>query len=238
MGGVLTPGALLRISDSLRVSRGLKKYMKDNEADKGSRYPIVEGLISNLMIFKNIEDEINNAIINENEISDNASTALRNIRRQIISKNDAIKSKLNSIISSQSNKKYLQDSIVTMREGRYVIPVKQENKSSVPGLVHDISSSGGATAFIEPIAVVELNNELRELEVKEREEIERVLAELSNMVGEVSESIMGNQNILEDLDFIFSKGGKLALDMNATKPILNSRGYINIKKSKTSPIKY
>ncbi len=180
--------------------------MKDNEADKGSRYPIVEGLISNLMIFKNIEDEINNAIINENEISDNASTALRNIRRQIISKNDAIKSKLNSIISSQSNKKYLQDSIVTMREGRYVIPVKQENKSSVPGLVHDISSSGGATAFIEPIAVVELNNELRELEVKEREEIERVLAELSNMVGEVSESIMGNQNILEDLDFIFSKG--------------------------------
>lgn len=213
--------------------------MKDNEADKGSRYPIVEGLISNLMIFKNIEDEINNAIINENEISDNASTALRNIRRQIISKNDAIKSKLNSIISSQSNKKYLQDSIVTMREGRYVIPVKQENKSSVPGLVHDISSSGGATAFIEPIAVVELNNELRELEVKEREEIERVLAELSNMVGEVSESIMGNQNILEDLDFIFSKGGKLALDMNATKPILNSRGYINIKKSKTSPpIKY
>jgi len=230
MGGVLTPGALLRISDSLRVSRGLKKYMKDNEADKGSRYPIVEGLISNLMIFKNIEDEINNAIINENEISDNASTALRNIRRQIISKNDAIKSKLNSIISSQSNKKYLQDSIVTMREGRYVIPVKQENKSSVPGLVHDISSSG-ATAFIEPIAVVELNNELRELEVKEREEIERILAELSNMVGEVSESIMGNQNILEDLDFIFSKG-KLALDMNATKPILNSRGYINIKKAR------
>ena len=128
MGGVLTPGALLRISDSLRVSRGLKKYMKDNEADKGSRYPIVEGLISNLMIFKNIEDEINNAIINENEISDNASTALRNIRRQIISKNDAIKSKLNYIISSQSNKKYLQDSIVTMREGRYVIPVKQEIK--------------------------------------------------------------------------------------------------------------
>ncbi|MEW8973980.1 MAG: endonuclease MutS2 [Tissierellaceae bacterium] len=230
MGGSLTPRGLLKVSDSLRVSRGLKKYIKENESDKSSNYSIIEGLVSNLMTFKNIEDEINNAIINENEVSDNASSTLRNIRRQIIGKNDAIKDKLNSIINSQSNKKYLQDSIVTMREGRYVIPVKQENRSKVPGLVHDISSSG-ATAFIEPMAVVELNNELRELEIKEREEIERILAELSNMVGEVSESIMSNQSILQDLDFIFAKG-KLALDMNATKPILNDRGYINMKKAR------
>ena len=230
MGGSLTPRGLLKVSDSLRVSRGLKKYIKENESDKSSNYSIIEGLVSNLMTFKNIEDEINNAIINENEVSDNASSTLRNIRRQIIGKNDAVKDKLNSIINSQSNKKYLQDSIVTMREGRYVIPVKQENRSKVPGLVHDISSSG-ATAFIEPMAVVELNNELRELEIKEREEIERILAELSNMVGEVSESIMSNQSILQDLDFIFAKG-KLALDMNATKPILNDRGYINMKKAR------
>lgn len=230
MGGSLTPRGLLKVSDSLRVSRGLKKYIKENESDKSSNYSIIEGLVGNLMTFKNIEDEINNAIINENEVSDNASSTLRNIRRQIIGKNDAVKDKLNSIINSQSNKKYLQDSIVTMREGRYVIPVKQENRSKVPGLVHDISSSG-ATAFIEPMAVVELNNELRELEIKEREEIERILAELSNMVGEVSESIMSNQIILQDLDFIFAKG-KLALDMNATKPILNDRGYINMKKAR------
>lgn len=230
MGGSLSPGSLLKISDSLRVARGLRKYIREDESDKVSSYPIIEGLVGNLMTFKSIEDEINNAIINENEISDNASSALRNIRRQIIGKNTAIRDKLNSIINSQANKKYLQDSIVTMREGRHVIPVKQENRGKVPGLVHDISSSG-ATVFVEPMAVVELNNELRELEIREREEIERILQELSNMVGEVAENIKGNQSILQDLDFIFAKG-KLALDMNATRPILNSRGYINIKKGR------
>ena len=155
---------------------------------------------------------------------------MRNIRRQIASKNDAIKDKLNSIISSQSNKKFLQDSIVTMREGRYVIPVKQENRSSVPGLVHDMSSSG-ATVFVEPMAVVELNNQLRELEIKEREEIERILAELSALVGSEAQSIGNNENILKRLDFIFAKG-KLALDMKATRPVLNDKGYLNIKKGR------
>ena len=119
---------------------------------------------------------------------------------------------------------------MTIREGRYVIPVKQENRSSVPGLVHDVSSSG-ATAFVEPMAVVELNNELRELEIKEREEIERILKELSNLVAEESENILENQKILQQLDFIFAKG-KLALDMKATRPILNEKGYINIKKAR------
>ena len=230
IGGTLSPGSLLKISDSLRVSRGLKNYIKETKDDKQSKYPIVEGLVEALSIFKHIEDEINNAITSENEISDNASNTLRNIRRQIVSKNDAVKSKLNSIINSQAHKKYLQDSIVTMREGRYVIPVKQENRSNVPGLVHDISSSG-ATAFVEPMVVVELNNELRELEVKEREEIERILKELSNLVAMESESILGNQKILQDLDFIFAKG-KLALDMKAIRPILNEKGYINIKKAR------
>lgn len=230
IGGSLTPGALLKISDSLRVSRGLKNYIRETKEDKSPSFPIVEGLVEDLRPFKNIEDEINNAIINENEISDNASSTLRNIRRQIISKNDAIKDKLNSIISSQSHKKYLQDSIVTMREGRYVIPVKQENRGSVPGLIHDMSSSG-ATVFVEPMAVVELNNQLRELEVKEREEIERILAELSTLVASESVSIGNNEKILKRLDFIFAKG-KLALDFKATKPILNDKGYINIKKGR------
>ena len=230
IGGSLTPGGLLKISDSLRVSRGLKGFIKESQSEKSPHYPIVEGLVIGLSVFKNIEDEINNAIINENEVSDNASSTLRSIRRQIASKNDAVKDKLNSIINSQSNKKYLQDSIVTMREGRYVIPVKQENRGNVPGLVHDVSSSG-ATAFVEPMAVVELNNQLRELEMKERDEIERILAELSAMVAVESESIFNNQKILQKLDFIFAKG-KLALDMKATKPILNDRGYINIKQGR------
>lgn len=230
IGGSLSPGGLLKISDSLRVSRGLKSYIKESKEDKLSNYPIVEGLIEELSVFKHIEDEINNAIINEQEISDNASSTLRNIRRQIVSKNDAIKDKLNSIISSQTNKKFLQDSLVTVREGRYVIPVKQENRSNVPGLIHDMSSSG-ATVFIEPMAVVELNNQLRELEVKEREEIERILVELSNLVASEAFKIANNEKILKRLDFIFAKG-KLALELNATRPKLNDKGYINIKKGR------
>ncbi|WP_353092923.1 endonuclease MutS2 [Tissierella praeacuta] len=230
IGGVLSPSGLLKISDSLRVSRGLKNYIKETKEDKVSDYPIIEGLVEGLRAFKSIEDEINNAIISENEISDNASSTLRSIRRQIISKNESVKDKLNSIINSQNNKKYLQDSIVTIREGRYVIPVKSENRGNVPGLVHDMSGSG-ATLFIEPMAVVQLNNELRELELKEREEIERILRELSNLVAEEAEGIANNQNILQELDFIFAKG-KLALSMKGTRPILNGRGYINIKKGR------
>lgn len=230
IGGVLNPASLIKVSDSLRVSRGLKNYIKETKADKVPNHPIIEELVESLRVYKNIEDEINNAIINENEISDNASSTLRNIRRQIASKNDAIRDKLNSIINSQTNKKYLQDSIVTMREGRYVIPVKQENRSSVPGLIHDMSSSG-ATVFIEPMAVVELNNQLRELEIKEQEEIERILMELSKLVESESEPMGNNEKILKHLDFIFAKG-KLALEMNATRPILNDKGYINIKKGR------
>lgn len=230
IGGSLTPGALLKVSDSLRVSRSLKEFIKDDKSDKASSYPIIEGLIRDLRVFKSLEDEINNAIISENEISDNASNTLRSIRRQILGKNEAIRSKLNSIINSQTHKKYLQDSIVTIREGRFVIPVKQENRGNIPGLVHDISSSG-ATVFVEPMAVVELNNELRELEIKEREEIARILAELSSMVAAEADAILNNQNILQYLDFVFAKG-KLALDMKATKPSLNDRGFINIKKAR------
>jgi len=230
LGGVLSPGALLRIGESLRVSRALKNYLKENKEDKDSIYPIIGDLIENLRAYKDVEDSISNAIISENEISDNASSTLRSIRRQIRSKNDSIKDKLSSLINSPNYKKYLQDSIVTMREGRYVVPVKQENRSNVPGLVHDVSSSG-ATAFIEPMAVVELNNELRELEIKEREEIERILTELSLMVAQDGEGIRGNELLLARLDFAFAKG-KLALDQKATKPLFNKGKYINIKRAR------
>ncbi len=230
IGGVLSPGSLLKVSDSLRVSRSLKKYMKEIKEDDEDKYPIIKGLIDDLRVFTNIEQEINNAIINENEISDNASSKLRSIRRQIVGKNQSIKDKLNSITGSARYKKYLQDSIVTVREGRYVVPIKQENKAYFPGIVHDQSSSG-ATLFVEPMAVVELNNELRELEIEERKEIERILKELSQLVANEGDNIRNNQRILQELDFIFAKG-KLALEMNATKPILNDEGYINIKKAR------
>lgn len=227
IGGVLNPASLIKVSDSLRVSRGLKNYIKETK-DNVSNHSIIGELIEDLRVYKDIENEINNAIVNENEISDNASSTLRNLRRQISSKNDAIRDKLNSIINSQSNKKYLQDSIVTMREGRYVIPVKQENRSSVPGLIHDMSSSG-ATVFVEPMAIVELNNQLRELEIKEQDEIERILLEISKLVASESDGIGNNEKILKHLDFVFAKG-KLALEMNATRPILNDKGFINMKK--------
>lgn len=230
IGGSLSPKSLLKIFDSLRVSRSLKKYLKEIKEDEISNYPIIQGLMDDLRVFKPIEDEINNAIISENEISDNASPALRNIRRQIINKNESVRLKLNSIVNSQKYKKYLQDSIVTVREGRYVVPIKHENKAYFPGLVHDQSASG-ATLFVEPMAVVELNNELRELEMKEREEIERILLELSGLVAGEAQSIRNNQSILQRLDFIFAKG-KLALEMNAIKPILNKEGYTNIKKAR------
>lgn len=230
LGGSLTPSGLLKISDMLRVSRGLKRFFKEVKDGEETIYPIIQGLIDELTINKTIEDEINNAIISENEVSDNASRELKSIRRKMSSKNESIKDRLNSIISSQSQRKYLQDSIVTMREGRYVVPVKQENRGSVPGIVHDMSSSG-ATVFVEPMVVVELNNELRELELKEREEIEKILEALSLLVAEDAEGIRKNQNILQEIDFVFAKG-KTALSMKATKPILNNKGYINIKKAR------
>lgn len=227
IGAMLAPGELLRIADALRVSRQMKGFLKHAEEDKNSSYPLLGNLISELKTFKDIEDSVFYAIVSDEEISDNASSSLKSIRRQIGLKNEAIRSKLNSIINSPTNRKYLQDAIITIREGRYVVPVKQENKSSFPGLVHDQSSSG-ATLFIEPMAIVNLNNDLKELKIKERQEIERILIELTNLVSEVSVDIKQNVDILAKVDFIFAKG-KLSLEMKGIKPLLNDKGYIKIK---------
>lgn len=230
LGGFLSPAGLLKIADTLRVSRALKKYIKETKEEETESFPLIEGLIEGLRVYSHIEKSINRAIIDEEEIADNASTRLKNIRRQIARRNNEIKDKLNSIITSPTYKKHLQDSIVTVREGRYVVPVKQESRGSVPGLVHDISASG-ATVFIEPMAVVDLNNQLRELEIKEREEIEKILADLSNLVATEATGIFANQEKLQNLDFIFAKG-KLALEMDATRPLLNDKGYINLKRAR------
>ncbi|QXM06337.1 endonuclease MutS2 [Crassaminicella indica] len=226
IGSFLYPGQLLEVSDTLRAARKLKSFMK--EAKEGeSKFLVIEGYISSLFTFKSIEDRINECIVGEDEISDNASPALRNIRRTIESKNAAIRNRLNSMISSSQHQKYLQDAIITIRQDRYVVPVKQEYRANVPGLVHDQSSSG-ATLFIEPMAIVQLNNELKELKLKEKVEIERILSELTALVGEKAEEIKSNQKVLSILDYIFAKG-KLAISMKAVEPQMNNNGYIRIK---------
>lgn len=226
IGGYLTAGQLIKVGDFLRVSRYLKTYLAHDDSDLQSE--ILVNYSDGLMAFKKIEDTISNAIISENEIADSASQKLSSIRRQIAKKKDSIRERLSSMISSGSE--YLQDAIVTIREGRYVIPVKNEHKSKVKGIVHDVSSSK-QTVYIEPLAVVNINNELRSLEVEEREEIERILQEISKKVDDVRHEILLNQDLLRDIDFIFAKG-KLSLEYDGRKPIINDRGYVNLKSAR------
>ena len=226
IGAVLDPGSLLKISGSLRAARNLKRSLDSGE-EEDFNYPRIQALSNALYVYRDIEDEIDNAIISEVEISDNASPTLRSIRRGILQKNQSIRSKLNSIISSTTYQKYLQDAIISVRGDRFVVPVKAEYRSQVAGIIHDQSSSG-ATLFIEPMSIVEMNNELRKLKLDEQEEIEKILAELTRMVGEVAGDILSNQIILGKLDFAFAKG-KLSIAMKAIEPVLNDDKHINIK---------
>lgn len=227
-GGILSPGGLLKIAGCLRASRRVKNFLlKKNEFENIEK---IKRIAENLQFFKEIEDDIFTSIIGENEISSDASITLKNIRRDINLKNENIRNRLNSIVSSTENKKYLQESIVTIREGRYVVPVRQEYRNTLKGIVHDQSSSG-ATLFIEPMEIVNLNNELRELKLKEEKEIERILEELTSSVGEIHEYIIENLRILSKLDFIFAKA-KLAIYMKATRPSINSEGKIFLKKAR------
>ena len=221
---------LLKTADTLRAARKIKGFLKHGKEENDIVLPILESTIGYLNTYREIEDEIFAAIISAEEISDNASPNLRTIRRQTKLKNDGIRTKLNSIINSQDNKKHLQDSIITIREGRFVVPVKQEARGNFPGLIHDQSASG-ATLFIEPMSIVNLNNELKELELKEKQEIEKILTELTGLLSEDTQGIKENQKLLAKLDFIFSKG-KLSLTMNGSKPLINNDGYVNIKKGR------
>ena len=229
IGGGLTVGGLLQVSDFLRVSRGLKTYLKKDSfnSDEEVKLEYIDKLINDLYTDKSLEDEINSKIISEEEIADDASRELLRIRRGIVAKKDSIKTRLNGILSSHAD--FLQDALVTLRDGRYVVPVKIENKSRVKGLVHDISGSG-QTAYIEPMAVVEANNDLKELYIKENLEIEKILKELSELVGERSEEIKSNQEKLVELDFIFAKA-RLGLNYRANMPKLNREGRINLIKA-------
>lgn len=231
IGGIIQPEGLLKIGESLRCANALKSYLRETlEDEQEPDYRYIEERIKGLSTFDYLERRIFNVIISENEISDDASPKLRRIRIEQKQKYNSVKTKLNSIINNEETKKYLQDSLYTVRDGRYVVPVKKDFRSNVPGMVHDMSSSG-ATMFIEPMVIVELNNQIRELEIEERNEIERILAELSSMVGEREEELKINEYILQELDFIFAKG-KLAIKQKASLPILNSDGYINIKQGR------
>jgi len=228
IGGVLNPGELLKVADVLYACRNLKNYASEDNTSEGEN--VVREFISCLNTNKRLEDNIKNAIISEEEISDDATPELFSIRRKIREQQNAIKDKLNEIVKSSKYQKYMQEALVTMRGDRYVIPVKQEFRNEVPGLVHDMSASG-ATIFIEPMAIVETNNNIKQLKVKEQLEIERILAELTAQVTDMADALEANVSLLAKLDFIFAKA-KLSVDYNCVCPELNNEKRIIIKRGR------
>lgn len=225
-GGSLQPRELLEVSRVLYVARRMKTYLKDTGAELELLYAAGEALLPE----KTLEDQINTCILSEAEIADDASGDLAAIRRKMRNLNGKIKDTLNTMIRSEHYKKYLQDPIVTMRADRYVIPVRAEYRGEVHGIVHDTSASG-ATLFIEPMSVVNANNEIRDLQNKEEQEIERILAALSAAVADAEEVLLTDYALLQDLDFYFAKG-KLSLEMNAREPELNAAGVIALKRAR------
>lgn len=221
-GADLQAGSLLKIANAMRCARRFKSYVRNDEETE--KYRVLNDLCEGLVPIKMIEDKIFNAIIGEDEISDNASDKLYSIRRSLKDKNSSVKDKVNSIVRTYSS--FLQENLYTMRGDRYVIPVKAEHKGSVKGLVHDVSASG-ATLFIEPIGLVNLNNEIKELKLKEKAEIERILSELSLLIYQNINVVSNNCNIVWELDFIFAKA-QYASNMNCIIPEVNDEGIIDI----------
>ena len=232
-GGSLTMRQLLEVQNVLGISSEVVAFMHD---DALPELKYIGEIVDLIVEFTALEKEISRCILTEDEMADNASPKLKDIRRSIHQQNQAIKNKLSRIITSLSNKTYLQDAIVTMRDGRYVIPVKQEYRSFFPGMVHD-QSKGGATLFIEPQGVVELNNKLRELEVEEQLEIARILAELSSRVAEHYREIRSNLELLTKLDFIMAKG-KLSCKMHASEPKIDADGELRLISARHPLIEY
>ncbi len=225
-GGSLTMKQLLQVLYNMKVTGNVVTFLNSDVTN----VPMIMSMKDLLVTFPRLAERIDRSILSEDEMADSASPELKRIRKAINSQNDAIKAKLNHILGSSDNKTFLQDAIVTMRDGRYVVPVKAEHRAKMPGIIHDQSSSG-ATIFIEPQAVVNLNNELRELELEEKKEIERILAELSSQVAEHFHDLINNQKLLVELDFYFAKG-KLSCDMRAAEPQMNESGYLELKRAR------
>lgn len=228
IGSALGAGELLKISSLLKIALRVKTFARKEDADGEPNS--LDQLFDSIEPLSNLNSEITGCILSEDEIADDASANLKNIRRQIKITNDRIHSQLNSIINSQSGRTYLQDALITMRDGRYCVPVKQEYRSSVPGMIHDQSSTG-STLFIEPMAVVNLNNTLRELASKEADEIQVILANLSILCAEHLYELKTDMDILAELDFIFARA-ILAKNMKASEPIFSNNKHINIKQGR------
>ncbi len=226
-GGALTMGELLAVSALSKTARSVKRYIED---DKALPEGTLMGLGTILEPLRQVSDRIDDAIINEEEMADGASPELYQIRRKKKSLSNKIRDTLQEMISSPKYQKALQEPIVTMRGDRYVLPVKAENKNEVKGIVHDASASG-ATLFIEPMSVVSITNSLAALDAEEKEEINRILLELSAFVAEFNAEIRSNLETIYELDFLFAKA-KLSLAQNAVEPVLNDEGIVNILKGR------
>ena len=227
IGSSLGIGELLAICSLLENTNRVKAYSRSERGD--SLPDSLDGMFKALEPLTPLTTEIRRCILSEDEISDDASSNLRQIRRNMKIAGDRIHTQLSSLVNG-SARNYLQDSVITMRNGRYCIPVKAEYKGQVPGMVHDQSSTG-STLFIEPMAIVKLNNDIRELELEEQKEIEVILSNLSQMTAEQTDSIRADLNIMVQLDVIFARAS-LAMDMNATEPIFNDEGRIRLKQAR------
>lgn len=227
IGSTLSAAELLKIASMLDNVNRIKTYgRKEREDAPGDS---LDDYFEQLTPLTRLAEEINRCILSEEEIADDASPRLKSIRRAKLSANEKIHAQLTSMLNG-SYRTYLQDAVITMRNNRYCIPVKAEYKGQVNGMIHDQSSTG-STFFIEPAAVVSLNNQLKELDLQEQEEIEVILASLSAQAGEYTEELSANQKIMTLLDFIFAKA-KLAMEQNATEPQFNRKRYINIRKGR------
>lgn len=224
LGHFLLPKKLLEVWKLLNTSRSLKNIITEEESIEFNN---IYSLLNLLNIDTHLERDLEVSIISAEEISDEASHELKRIRRMIKSKNDLIRDRLNQLISTSDK---LMDNIYTLRDGRYVVPVRSEFKNSFKGIVHDQSSSG-QTVFIEPMFVIDLNNDLKKLEIEEEKEIERILREFSKRIYEILPQLITNLSIISSIDFIFARG-KLAYDMEAIKPIINDNGIISLKSAK------
>ena len=224
LGHFLLPKKLLEVWKLLNTSKSLKNIITEEESIE---YNNIYSLLNSLNIYAQLERDLEVSIISAEEISDEASHELKRIRRMIKSKNDLIRDRLNQLISTSDK---LMDNIYTLRDGRYVVPVRSEFKNSFKGIVHDQSSSG-QTVFIEPMFVIDLNNDLKKLEIEEEKEIERILREFSKRIYEILPQLITNLSIISSIDFIFARG-KLAYDMEAIKPIINDNGIISLKSAK------
>lgn len=224
-GGCLQPKELLSIGAVLRCARTVKGYVSEDETQS-----VLHQYFHFLSPNKYLEDKIFGAILSEDQIADNASPVLSDIRRHIRIQSGKIKDSLQKIISSPAYAKFLREPIITIRQGRYVVPVKSECKNDIPGLVHDVSATG-STYFVEPMSAVNANNALKELEIQENKEIERILSELSSDCARNADEINQNYHILIKLDVVFAKA-KLAYRMNAWPPIMNDTGIIELHKAR------